>query len=98
MGLRRERLTSDGLRRWASDQLCDVPLNAGGGPVIIVNGIDVYVNMPKSFLCFWRVDEIELLEFGPDACKEVTGTIVQYVRRVACGGRSRGGAPGPATL
>ena len=87
MGLRRERMTGPGLARWANNLLCEMPIRAGGNPAIVVNGIDVHKNMPKTFLCFWRADEIELLEFGLDACKEASGTM-RLLLRPACGGKA----------
>lgn len=90
MGLRRERMAGPEIARFGSTQLCHVPMNAGGSPVIIVNGVDVYKNMPREFLCFWQADEVEVLEFGPDICREATHSIEFVVHMCTRGGVRRG--------
>jgi hypothetical protein len=83
-GFRRERFTAAGLERFGSDQLCQMPIRAGMNPLIVVNGVNVYRNMPRSFLCFWRADEVELLEFGLNRCREPSGTL--RLLAPGCGG------------
>ena len=84
-GFRRERLIGTGLARWESTPLCDVFLDAGRNPVIIVNGIQVYRDMPWTFLCLWRADEVDLVEFGRNLCREASRTLVFLVHG-RCGG------------
>jgi hypothetical protein len=79
MGMRRERMTADELKRFGSTPVCEIPLEGGGAPVIIVNGLTVYRDMPLRFLCFWRADQVELVESGPDVCREVTRTLAYLI-------------------
>jgi hypothetical protein len=92
MGFKRERFTAADLALHVARQgkggLCSVPMNAGGDPVIVVNGIDVYRGMPRTFLCFWNVEDVEMVEFGPDVCREGSGTMA-FLIGVSCGGASR---------
>ena len=84
VGLRRERMVPSELARWGSYPLCEMHLEGVGNPIIVVNGVDVYENMPRSFLCLWRADELELLEYGPNLCKEASGTLRYLLPRVSC--------------
>ena len=84
MTFRRERLGPEGLARYGTTPLCQVPLAGGGGPIIIINGTDVYRGMPREFLCFWRANDVDLVEFGPDICREPSQTLM-YQLNVWCG-------------
>jgi hypothetical protein len=87
MGMSWERRTAASLQGVGSLPLC----NAVPGPpflTIILNGRTVYRDFPKTFLCFWRADEIELVEFGPEICREVSNSIA-YLVNAWCGIGSR---------
>jgi hypothetical protein len=93
-GLERERMTPAGLARYAGMSLCDIPLlrhEVGETPIVIVNGITV---LPEFPICTWRADDVELVEFGPEICGEVTHSIAWMAQRVMpglnCTGRSAG--------
>jgi hypothetical protein len=89
MGLRRERFTAAQLERYGSGSLCTVPLEGVRlFPFIIVNGTNLYRNMPREFLCFWRADEVELVEFGTDTCREASNSI-SYLVGAWCGNSRR---------
>jgi hypothetical protein len=88
MGLRHERLTAAQLQRYGSGELCNVGMQTGPVPFIIVNGTNLYRGMPPRFLCFWRADEVELVEFGTDVCREVSNSI-SYLVGAWCGNSRR---------
>jgi len=106
-GLRMDRLMRDDLSLRGPMDVCEMPQirSVVGGPnnfiTIIVNGIKVYRNMPVHTLCSWRVDEVEVVEFGPNPCTDVTGSVAtllgvtcpRFGRRVAPprAGRAVGG-------
>ena len=77
MTLRRERFTANNLEVFGTAQLCDLTIlrQAGNNPDIVINGTDIYRDKPRTFLCLWRADEIELLEMGANSCKEASGTV-----------------------
>jgi len=95
-GLARERLTSNELERFKSADLCDVAqLRSqirGSTITIIVNGIDVHREEPFTSLCAWKADEVALIEYSPDACRDATQTIVLLLN-VWCSGRTRANVP-----
>jgi hypothetical protein len=63
-------------------------MQTGPVPFIIVNGTNLYRDMPPRFLCFWRADEVELVEFGTDVCREVSNSI-SYLVGAWCGNSRR---------
>lgn len=86
IAFQRENLSSADLARYGSADLCNVPMpieGARGTPTIIVNGVVVYHDMPRHFLCFWRANEVELVEFGPDVCRESSQSIA-YLLNAWC--------------
>lgn len=102
--LARERMTAKELERHGSEGLCDVPRirseagsSSGATTTLILNGVTVFREFDVSALCSWRADEVELVEFGTDACKDVTQTIAQIldtnrparVPPIQCSGRAR---------
>ncbi|MFN2565908.1 MAG: carboxypeptidase regulatory-like domain-containing protein [Gemmatimonadaceae bacterium] len=90
-GLQRERLSATELARHGAVSVCDLAqLRAEVGPeiVLIVNGTTVFQRWPLSSLCSWRADEVELVEFGRDACAEATRTVAELLG-TWCAGRAR---------
>jgi hypothetical protein len=81
-GLRREFLTAQDLRRYRRLGLCDIARvkaelgsRRNATTTVIVNGVTVYRSFPVTSLCLWNADEVELVEFGRDVCRDVTGSI-----------------------
>lgn len=107
-GLRMERVTAEDLQRRGSTNACDLPqLRAVVGGrnsqvTLIVNGTTVYRSMPVHTLCAWRADEIEMVEFGPSVCSDVTRTVATLLgvwcprssRRITTPPRSLSGQTG----
>jgi Carboxypeptidase regulatory-like domain len=86
-GIERNRMTSEELKRYGSAQLCDVPrLRVRGHPtpMILVDGQDRMTE--GASLCAWNADEVELVEFGDDACKDDSKTLAEILK-LWCGGR-----------
>ena len=46
---------------------------------IILNGTFVLEKMTVHDVCSWRADEVELVEFGDDICRDVTRTLVDML-------------------
>lgn len=95
LGLERERLTTEQLGRYTSMPLCDVPRirselgrDPNVGFLLSLNGVSVDRMADLSRLCAWRADEVELVEFGTDVCRDITGTIPELAG-AWCSGRSR---------
>lgn len=98
-GLSQYRMSADLLARRGSVALCDLPdlRTAASDPraVLIVNGTDVIPSQGfelRTMLCAWRADEVELVEFGPSICSDVTGTLGAAVG-VICMGRGTRNVP-----
>jgi hypothetical protein len=102
--LARERMTTKDLERHGSGGLCDIAQirsevgrGSGATTTLILNGATVYWEFDVGSLCSWRADEVELVEFGEDACKDVTQTIVGILnasgpplgKQIVCSGRAR---------
>jgi hypothetical protein len=94
-GLQRERLTPGQLERYGSMPLCDLPaLKSEIGTdrrvsiLLSLNGVTADTSADLARICAWRADEVELVEFGADVCREVTLSIAQLVG-LWCSGRSR---------
>jgi len=82
VNLSRERMGGVELTRYESLGLCDVNkirADVGRGSdaltILILNGTWVVGVVPVSSLCSWRADEVALVEFGSDVCRDVTRTI-----------------------
>lgn len=94
-GFERERLAGKDLTRYGSGGLCDVPRlrsEVGATTTLILNGQTVIPDFDVSSLCSWRADEVELVEFGRDVCRDVTQTLVHLLMtnlRTWCSGRTR---------
>ncbi len=90
MNLNRERISPAGLTPYGGALLCDIPRirnAATDHTVVIINGVTIsrpYGESLFSLLCTWRADEVELVEFGPRACSDLTGTI-PLLLGVRCG-------------
>jgi hypothetical protein len=86
-GQERFRITGEELRRYGSLALCDVPrLRVRGWPTptIVVDG---HMVMPEgATLCAWAADDVELVEFGDDPCRDASGTMVEILKG-SCGRR-----------
>jgi hypothetical protein len=92
VNLRREHLTPDDLERYTSLGLCDVPrikLEVGRTTTLILNGMTVMRDFPVSSLCTWQADEVELVEFGPNICGDLTGTVAWILNVAPCLGKGR---------
>jgi hypothetical protein len=92
LGLRRERLGSEELDRLRSADLCDMAQLRSqiraSTLTIIVNGVDVHREEPFTSLCAWRADEVAMVEFSPDVCRDATQTVALLLN-VWCSGRTR---------
>jgi hypothetical protein len=94
--LNRERMPPSELGRYGSQGLCELPRVAaevGRGAsttTVILNGVTVLPEYPVASLCAWGADEVDLIEFGRDICRDVTGTVGQSLPvPVWCSGRTR---------
>jgi hypothetical protein len=95
VGLERERLTETQLTRYASVALCDVPQiqeaigrNRNISIAFSLNGVTIDTSADVAALCAWRADEVALVEFGKDPCRDASKTIATLTR-TWCSGRSR---------
>ena len=86
VNLARERMGGVDLARYESLGLCDVNkirADVGRGPdaqtLLILNGVWIVGLVPVSSLCSWRADEVALVEFGSDICRDATRTIPDLV-------------------
>lgn len=92
-GLERDRMTVPQMERYESMPLCDVPrirAEIGRGDITIffsLNGVTAETT-DVDRICAWRADEVELVEFGSDPCRDVSGTIPQMLG-IWCQGRAR---------
>ena len=97
---KRSRMTREELRRFGTMALCDIPKIrsvAGAYPKVIFRGSTWYRN---ADLCGWSADQIDLLEFGADPCREAWKSLADVLsvncdatRRSSITARpSRGGA------
>jgi hypothetical protein len=94
-GLRRERLDTRGLERFGSLPLCEVPQivselgrNRNSTLLLSLDGVTANRNADLSQLCSWRADEVEMIEFGRDICRDPTQTLAELVG-TWCSGRAR---------
>jgi carboxypeptidase family protein len=81
---RRTRMTREELTRFGTMALCDIPKVrsiVGRDPSIILRGTTWY---RAASLCAWNADQIDLLEWGGDPCKEAWKSIAE-VLSVWCG-------------
>lgn len=96
LGVRRERLGGEELDRLRSADLCDMAQLRSqiraATLTIVVNGVDVHNEEPFSSLCAWRADEVALVEFGADVCRDASQTLVMLLN-VWCSGRTRANVP-----
>jgi hypothetical protein len=82
-----DRMSASQLNRYGSQGLCEVNQVArrvaegvlGDNVTIILNGTMVMENMSVRNLCSWRADDVELVEFGRDVCRDVTRTLVDLL-------------------
>lgn len=90
-GLRTERLMGVDLARHADRGLCDIPQlrsEVGEFTAVLVNGTTLMREYPVHSLCAWQADEVEMIEFGRDVCREVSQTVA-HAMGIFCSGRSR---------
>jgi hypothetical protein len=81
---RRTRMIREELARFGTMALCDIPkikAHVGTDPSIIMRGTTWY---RAASLCAWSADQIDLLEWGGDPCKEAWKSIAE-VLSVWCG-------------
>lgn len=83
LNTRWDRVGPDHLERRGSIPLCNMPPVQGmaqGHGTLILNGVTVLsaVNL-RTVLCAWRADEVDLVEFGTNVCRDLTGTIRDLV-------------------
>jgi len=92
-GLERERMAVPQLERYSSMPLCDVPrirAEIGRGDITILfslNGVTAETT-DVNRLCAWRTDEVELVEYGADPCRDVSGSIPEMMG-IWCSARTR---------
>ena len=94
---RRTRMTREELERYGTMAVCDIPRVrsiVGGAPSIIYRG-NIWIR--QADLCAFNADEIDLLEWGGDPCRESWKSIAA-VLGVWCGPQRQtslyGNAPG----
>lgn len=94
---RRYRMTREELDRYGSMAVCDIPRirsQVGQDPNIILRGSTWY---RTATLCGWNADQLDLLEWGGDPCKEAWKSIAD-VLGLYCGPQRQsslyGNAPG----
>jgi hypothetical protein len=76
---RRTRMTREELQRFGTMALCDIPKIRsliGSTPSIILRGSTWYRN---ADLCGWSADQLDLVEFGSDPCKEAWKSIADVL-------------------
>jgi hypothetical protein len=81
---RRTRMTREELARYGTMALCEIPRirsQAGRNPAVIMRGATW---MRSATLCAWTADQVDLLEWGGDPCKEAYKSIAQ-VLSIWCG-------------
>ena len=93
-GLARERMTTKDLRRHGTGGLCDIPQirsevgrSSSALTTVILNGVTVIRDFEVGSLCSWRADEVELVEFNADVCRDVTQSLWAMIG-AWCAGRS----------
>jgi hypothetical protein len=98
-GMRMDRVMREDLALRGPINVCDLPQlrSTVGGPnnmiTLILNGTTIYRNMPVRTLCSWRVDEVELVEFGSGLCTDVTRTLATLLGQMCSGFGRRIGPP-----
>lgn len=88
----RDRWTRAELDRYGSLPVCELPVVrrlVGSEMVLLVDGHEVYFG---DAACSWRADEIDLMEWGEDACREPSGTLRNYAPGGCAANRSSFGA------
>lgn len=92
-GLRSERLVGRDLERLAVGGCSLAPiiarLGTDPGTTIILNGRIVLGEMRVVDICTFGLDGLELIEFGPDVCAEVSHTIAELLHVSCTGFRTR---------
>lgn len=76
---KRTRMTREELQRFGTMALCDIPrirAQAGADPDIILRGSTWFRN---ADLCAWSADQLDLVEWGPDPCKEAWKSIADVL-------------------
>jgi hypothetical protein len=82
----RFRLTRSELERYGSTPLCDIPQlhgQLGEFPLILEDGMQ---KKPNESLCDWTADEVELVEWGPEPCQDLTGSVA-LAYQIYCGAK-----------
>lgn len=92
LGVRRERLAGEELQRYQSTDLCDLAQIRSqiraSTLTIIVNGVEIHRDEPFTSLCSWKANEVAMIEFSPDVCRDATQTVALLLN-VWCSGRTR---------
>ena len=81
---KRYRMTREELARYGSMPLCDIPRirsQVGEDPNVVFRGFTWYRNVD---FCSWTADQLDLIEWGSDPCKETWKAIAE-VLSVTCG-------------
>ena len=81
---KRYRMTREELDRFGSLALCDIPrirMQAGADPNIILRGSTWFRN---ADLCAYSADQLDLVEWGQDPCKEAWKSIADILG-LSCG-------------
>ena len=90
-GSKSDRLTSAQLERYETLGLCELAqirerVGQSRMPTtLILNGTTVMKEFTVASLCSWQANEVDLVEFGGDYCRDLTGTIAPLIDpRVRC--------------
>ena len=81
---KRNRMTREELDRYGTAAVCDIPRirsQVGQDPDIVLRGVTWY---RMANLCAWTADQLDLLEWGGDPCKESWKSIAD-VLTLYCG-------------
>jgi hypothetical protein len=98
--VRQSTLSRAEMEKFGAMPICEIPRITsvvGHAPTVVVNGTTV---IPEFSLCAWRLDEVDLVEFGKEVCADATKSIADMLgvqcsgRTVAVGPRSMVGASG----
>lgn len=85
VNLPQDRLSGGYLQRYGSLSLCEVNSVASKVRVppdsltIILNGTFILTKRSVRDLCSWRADEVELVEFGENVCRDATRSLVDLL-------------------
>jgi hypothetical protein len=86
VNLPEDRLSAGQLIRYGTLNLCEVNMIASkvrfprDSLTIIINGVSILERRSVNDLCSWRADEVELVEFGENLCRDASRTLVDLLQ------------------